>query len=787
MPYRLPPDSIARVLETIPDPSVLWSPDANWAVLASRDPLPEISELARPMLALAGMRIDPNSNSGFQIDFYSGLTLRDRSGKNFTSISLPNPEAKKPNRIGFVSWSHRSDAFVFSRNTRSSTELWYVRCDEPYRPVLLTDRLHTVLMGIDWMPDGLGILCGTVPSERSGPPKVSSVPTEPNIQFADGRKSPARTYQDLLKNADDEALFEYHATSRITIVKPGCPPEYLGDPDLFTHVSVSPDGGHLLTVRLKKPFSLALPWEFFPKSIEVRRSDGSFLFQIADVPLSDNIPIEGVRVGPRSVQWWPGHPARLLWTEALDGGDPNRKVPHREQLFYQDAPFALKARPLLRLSGRYSGSTFFRDANLWMTTEYDRDRRWTTSTVHRMSDSSGSNPHTQSHVFFDRSIKDRYGDPGRIMLEPDLAGFSIAKQIKDNVILAGIGAGPEGNRPFLDLKNLVSLETNRIWRCSKNHSENVVAVWSRDSEITLLTRRESPKEPPNYFLRNPHSDSIEALTHFVDLNPELRGITKQIVRYKRSDGVPLSATLYLPANHRPENRLPLVLWAYPMEFNDPDTAGQVSGNPNSFLRVAGSTHLALLLEGYAILDDASMPVIGDPETMNDTFIAQIVDAAHSAIDHVASMGIADPDRVAIGGHSYGAFMTANVLAHSNRFRAGIARSGAYNRTLTPFGFQSERRPLWEAKSVYTEISPLMHADKIKTPMLLIHGEMDSNPGTFAMQSLRMFQAIQGNGGVAKLVMLPFEGHGYRARQSVMHVQFETVRWLDKYLKNISVD
>jgi dipeptidyl aminopeptidase/acylaminoacyl peptidase len=540
----------------------------------------------------------------------------------------------------------------------------------------------------------------------------------------------------------------------------------------------------LLTVRLQKPFSLALPLDFFPRKIEVLRSDGSVLMELADVPLCDNIPIEGVRTGPRAVRWWPGYPARLLWTEALDGGDPNRKVDPREQLYYQDAPFNKSATPLLQLKGRYSGTTFFRDPKQWMTTQYDRDRRWTTSTMHRIiSDGESTNPpRLESQVFFDRSIRDRYGDPGRILLEPDAAGFSVAKQIKNQVLLAGIGASPEGNRPFLDLKSLGDLETKRLWRCSQDRSENVVTVLNSDSNLTLLTRSESSREPPNYFLRSLDFHSTEPLTDFVDQNPEIRGITKQIVRYQRPDGVPLSATLYLPANYQPGTRLPLVLWAYPMEFNDPNTAGQVSGNPNSFLRIAGSSHLALLLQGYAIMDEAAMPVIGDPETMNNTFIEQIVQAAHAAIDHAVALGVADPDRVAIGGHSYGAFMTANVLAHSHRFKAGIARSGAYNRTLTPFGFQSERRPLWEAKSVYVEISPLMHADQIKTPMLLIHGEMDNNPGTFPLQSQRMFQAIQGNGGLAKLVMLPYEGHGYRARQSVMHVQHEMAQWLDRYLK-----
>ena len=447
-----------------------------------------------------------------------------------------------------------------------------------------------------------------------------------------------------------------------------------------------------------------------------------------------------------------------------------------------------------------------------MTSEYDRDRRWTTSLLHREIqsrdwDASKVNPivapvatgndggdaesRVTSQVFFDRSVRDRYGDPGRILLEANQAGFSIAKQLGRSVLLAGVGAGPEGNRPFLDERNLDTLETIRRWRCPADCSENVVSVlaWEEDS-LKVLTRRESPSDPPNYYLHELRTESSNTvlqrpnprqLTHYIDSTPQLRRYSKRIVRYERADGVPLSGTLYLPDETLHAGPYPLLLWSYPLEFNDASTAGQVAINPNAFLRVTGSNHLALLTQGYAILDDATMPVIGDPETMNDTFIEQIVGAAHAAIDHLAVQKVIDPQRVAIGGHSYGAFMTANVLAHSDRFRAGIARSGAYNRTLTPFGFQSERRPLWQAKEIYSKLSPLMQADRIKTPLLLIHGELDSNPGTFPMQSQRMFQAIRGNGGIAKLVMLPLEGHSYRARQSVMHVQYETAEWLKRYM------
>jgi dipeptidyl aminopeptidase/acylaminoacyl peptidase len=308
---------------------------------------------------------------------------------------------------------------------------------------------------------------------------------------------------------------------------------------------------------------------------------------------------------------------------------------------------------------------------------------------------------------------------------------------------------------------------------------------STPAAVQIITRSETPTDPPNYFLRELATGSRSALTSFADPTPQIRGIKKEIVKYKRADGVDLSATLYLPEDHQPGQQLPLIVWAYPLEFNDPSTAGQISSSPWTFTRMSGITHLTLVTQGYAIMDAATMPVIGDPETMNDSFVQQIVSSAQAAIDKAVEMGVADRNRVGVGGHSYGAFMTANLMAHCDLFKAGVARSGAYNRTLTPFGFQAERRPLWEAKDVYLKLSPFLYANQINEPLLLIHGEEDNNPGTFPIQSQRLFQAIKGNGGTTRLVMLPFESHGYVARESVLHTQAEMLAWFDRFVKNAS--
>ena len=773
--YQSPPQEIIDIIDIKPEPSVSTSPDSQWMLYLDRDSMPDVADLARRRVALAGMRIDPVTNGPFQTDFNRGISIRSSKNEELTRIPIASPT-----RIDRVSWSHDSKSFVFTQLTDQGTELWWVDVTKPINPIRLTDRLSTVMQSLDWMPDGRRVLCSIVPEDRGPEPKAPIAPAGPNIQESYGNTSPTRTYQDLLQSSHDEDLFEYYGTSQLVILEPAKSPLSLGQPALYTSATSSPDGQHVLVTKIVRPFSYLLTSGSFPKQIDVIGLDGKTQYHVADVPLEENIPIEGVRVGRRSIQWRASHNATLIWTEALDEGDPRKKVPHREQLKTLSTPFAGEPTDLVKLEHRYAGIGFFKNPNLLMTTENDRDRRWIRSLLH-----DTSAPSVPPKILVDRSARDRYGDPGRILTKPDPTGFPVAQQSDSWVWLAGQGATPEGSLPFLDRKNLESLETERLWRCQIGVLESVVSVLpiSKGAKPDIITRRESPAEPSNYFLRSLASNTEFRLTQFKDPTPQLRSIRKQIVKYQRSDGVPLSATLYLPANYVEGTKLPLIVWAYPLEFSDASTAGQVSANPSEFTRIGGISHLSLLTQGYAIMDNATMPVIGDPETMNDTFIDQIVGAARAAIDHAVSLGVADGNRVGVGGHSYGAFMTANLLAHSQLFRAGVARSGAYNRTLTPFGFQSERRPIWEAKEIYANISPFMHADKIKTPLLFVHGENDDNPGTFPVQSQRMFQAVKGNGGTTRLVMLPYESHGYRAKQSVLHTQAEMVNWFNRYVRD----
>lgn len=776
--YRLPPQEVVDIIDAPPTPSVSFSPDRKWMLLIERDAMPGIEDVARRMLQLAGLRIDPQANSRFATQFDKGILIGRTGQDTRTRIQLP-----QDGKLAFVNWSHNSDALAYGVVTDHGTDLWAARVDQPAR--LIAKNINTILQGPTWMPDGKSLLVLLVPEGRGDEPQPPAKPIGPNVQESFGNTSPTRTYQDLLKNPHDERLFDHYATNQLARVDLDGNVTRLGPPAVIAGFDPAPDGQHIMVTTIHRPYSYLLTYRSFPRTVEVwqlteAKDTPIRRHTFAEIPLEENVPIEGVMTGPRNIHWMAGQPATLVWFEALDGGDPRKPAEFRDRMMMQADPVAGEPVEVTRLKNRAFGAQYFQTPGVFATTEYDRDRRWITTNVHDLSH-PGQTPRTID----DRSIRDRYGDPGRLVTTRDSAGFNVVQQMGDWVYRIGRGASPKGDLPFVDRQNLKTMESERLWRCEEGTLETPIDIVIDDQQDapSLITVAESPTTPPNYWLRNLSGGDRVALTDFKDPTPQIRGIKKQLVKYQRSDGVPLSATLYLPADYQEGQRLPLVVWAYPREFNDVSTAAQVSGSPNRFTQIRGISHLTLLTQGYAIMDNATMPVIGDPETMNDTFIEQIVDAAQAAIDKAVEMGVADPDRVGVGGHSYGAFMTANLLAHCDLFKAGIARSGAYNRTLTPFGFQSERRTLWEAKDVYFNISPFMHANKIKEPILLVHGENDNNSGTFPMQSRRMYQAIKGNGGNVRLVMLPYESHGYRARESVLHTQAEMIDWFDRFVKN----
>jgi dipeptidyl aminopeptidase/acylaminoacyl peptidase len=774
--WKSPPPPIVELLEAPPPPSVDLSPDARWMLLVERSALPSLAEVLRPWVGLAGVRIDVASSAAQRIGFSTGLTLRSLDDGSQQRIEVPSGA-----QIGSIAWSHTSRQLAFTVHTDTSVELWTAGVGAPRAKKVAGPLAAALGAGFDWMPDGERLLVWLLPPERGAAPRRDALPTGPSVQEVDGASTPVRTWQDLLRNASDEQAFVWHASAQLAFADPrDGSVKPLGQPGLYSDVAVAPNGAHLLVTRIERPFVYTLPWSSFPQTIEVWDPRGRVEATIAKVPLGDAIPMEGVRTGPRNVQWQASADATLVWAEAQDGGDPKRKVEFRDRWVALDAPFAGAPRELLRVEHRAQGLAWLADPSRVVVGDYDRDRKWRRTRLYDLA-----KPNAALATLDDRSVNDRYGDPGTPLSRVTERGTRVLRQDGSMIYRSGSGATPQGSRPFLDRHDLASGKTERLWRCGEQVYEAVLAITASaaDRKPSVLALHESPTEPPRWSVVDLESGSARVVHAIEDPQPLLRGVTKELVNYERADGVKLSGTLYLPPGHVPGIPLPLFVWAYPLEFNDASTAGQVGSTPWRFTQVRGPSQLLFALHGYAVLDDAAMPVVGAPETVNDTFLSQIALDARAAIDTLAQRGLVDPQRVGVGGHSYGAFMTANLLAHTDLFRAGIARSGAYNRTLTPFGFQGERRTIWEAPKAYLELSPFLSAQKIDEPLLLVHGEKDSNMGTFPIQSERLFQAIQGNKGHARLVLLPGEDHGYRARESVLHVTAEMFEWMDKHVRD----
>lgn len=778
--YQQPPAPIADILDTRPTPTPSLSPDRTTLALYDRANLPPIAELAEPMLRLGGYRINPRNNgpANSRVSWLTGLSFQPVAGGAARPVQLPTNA-----RFMSPSWSPDGRSVALLMDAPTGLELWVVDVASASARKVTDARVNAASgAAFDWTPDSAGFVVRLTPEGRGAAPDVTRPPAGPIVAESMGRAAPVRTYQDLLGDAGDEALFDHYFTSQLTYVPLNGRARALGQPAVYLSAVVSPGGDHVLTTTVKRPYSYVVPAGLFPAEINVIDLQGRAVHQVADLPLRDNVPtpFDAVAPGPRSVSWRADAPATLVWTEAQDGGDPRTPSQVRDRVFTLAAPFTAQPTTLIDLNERYGGVQWGDADTALVNSRWFNTRHETRYVV------DPSNPGT-GRVLIERNYQDRYNDPGFPVTEPNGTGFSVLRMTADGskVLMSGAGATREGEYPFLGTMDLQTGQSERLWTSASGDYESIVGILDDDAR-RLVTRRETRNDPPNLYVRNLDAQAPDALTQFQDPAPQLAGVSRQLITYTRADGVQLSGTLYLPAGYDKDRDgpLPLVMWAYPAEFTDAAVAGQVVDTANRFVRPGGSSHLFLLTQGYAVLDDPSMPIIGrDGAEPNDTYIEQLSASAEAAVNAVVELGVADRDRIAIGGHSYGAFMTANLLAHTDLFRTGVARSGAYNRTLTPFGFQAEQRNYWQATETYNAMSPFTFADKVNEPILLIHGEADDNQGTFPMQSERFYAALKGNGATVRYVVLPLEAHGYRARESVGHTLWETVRWLDQYVKN----
>jgi len=776
--YQKPPQEILELADVDLPPVVILNNKGDFAVLAYRNQYKSIEELSETELRLGGLRINPVTNISSRERYYTKLAILDiNSNKEINIKDLPANA-----RISNLSWSPDQSMMAFTITTLKGVELWILEINKGTARKISNDNLNANPgKPFEWFQDNKGLLVKILPlTKKSLINEQDAIPTGPTISINEGQKAQNRTHQDLLKNKNDEHNFEQLVLSELYRFELNGQSKRWKNTAMYQRINFSPDGNYILITTIERPYSYLVPYYRFPSTTVIYDKEGKLIKKILEVPLIEELPkgFMAERKGMRDLGWRSDKPSTLYWAEVLDGGDPEVSVEFRDEVFILDAPFTGEKRSILKTINRFSGIDWGTD-NIALAYDYWWNTRNTKTYLF-----NPSKPESKPEIIFDRNEQDRYTDPGQFVTKRNQYGRNILEIDNDNLFLLGDGISDEGVKPFADKYNSKTKLTERLWQADGKETYEQIFDFKDVKKGILLTRIESKNKYPNYYFRNILSGDLKPVTQFENPFLSIQNVKKELIKYNREDGLELSATLYLPLNYEQGKKYPMVMWAYPQEFKDKNTAGQVTTSPHEFTYPYYGSPIFWVTRGYVVLDDAAFPIVGEgKEEPNDSFIKQLVENAKAAIDAVDKMGYIDRNKVAVGGHSYGAFMTANLLTHSNLFAAGIARSGAYNRTLTPFGFQSEERNYWEAPTIYYEMSPFMHAEKMKTPMLMIHGAADNNDGTHTMQSERYFNALKGLGATVRLVLLPKESHGYSARESVLHVLWEQDQWLEKYVKN----
>ncbi|OUD36064.1 prolyl oligopeptidase family serine peptidase [Flavobacterium sp. FPG59] len=779
--YQKPSPSILTLADYERAPSVSMDTKKEYLLLSYRNTYKSLDDLNQDELRLGGLRINPTTNISSTVTYVNNLKIRKVKDQNEVQVAgLPqNP------RISNISWSPNDSKIAFTHTAATGVELWTIDVALATAKKITEATLNANIGSpFIWMKDNNTLLVKMLPKNRAALlDSKKDLPTGPIISNADGSKSQNRTYPDMLKNANDEINFENIITSEIYKITLDGTATLFKKAAMYAGESFSPDGNYLMLTTIQKPFSYIVPLSRFPSKSVVYDKDGNEVKTVNEVPLTEIIPkgFMAVRKGKRNMSWRADKPATLVYVEALDGGDPANKVDFRDEVLLWNAPFSTPANTLVKTPQRFSGIMWGNENVAVLMDEWYDTRNTKTYLINPAA------PELAPKVIFDRNSQDVYSDPGNFETRKNEFNRYVLAIENNKTFLIGAGFTKNGQFPFISEMDLKTLQTKRLYTSSYTDKKEDILEIENLKEGTVLVQIQSKNEYPNYYLRNiKQKNKLTPITTFQNPFESIKNVSKEVIKYTRKDGVQLSGTLYLPVGYDKvkKEKMPLLIWAYPAEYKDKNSAGQSTQNPNEFTFPNYGSFVYWVTKGYVVLDDAAFPIIGEGTTEpNDNFITQLVDNAEAAINAVDALGYINRKKVAVGGHSYGAFMTANLLTHSNLFACGIARSGAYNRTLTPFGFQSEQRNYWESPEVYTAMSPFMNAGKMKTPMLLVHGEADNNPGTFTLQTERYFQALKGLGAPARMVILPKESHGYAAKENILHLLWEQDQFLEKHLKN----
>lgn len=775
--YQRPPKVIEEMALAPVTPTVDFNSDYSQMMQLHGFSYTPLSELAQPELRLAGARINPDTYSVSRRPGYNKIVIVNL--KNHTEMTIQGlPEESI---IWSAEWYPSDDRILIANKEKDGIYLYSASLADGKAHRLSNRRMNATLSNSVYWLNNTDFIFKAVPASNQGAPVKSQVPTGPVVQENLGKSVPARTYQDLLKNGHDEALFEYYFTSQLVKMTANGEQE-IGKPNIYSQISLSPDKSFMLTNTIEKPYSYTVPYRSFPTITQVMDLDGKLVKELAKTPtVVTAMGYDTTSPYPRQFAWRADKAATIYWVEAQDGGNPRgKKLEYLDIVYQQDAPFTEEKQVVVKTEKRFGGIQWC-DDNFALVNESSR------ATRRRITSSFVPGSDAKPVVIFDISTDDRYNDPGRPVTTKNEFNRQVLYTNKSHneLLMINTGASPEGDMPYLSRYDIAKKKNTILWRCQAPYYEYVYEM-KDPAKLQFITSRESQTIPANFYLKDLKKKKETALTAFANPYPMMEGVTKEKIKYKRADGIDLTATVYLPAGYDKEKdgRLPVLMWAYPREYRNAKDAAQVRGSQYNFSIIKYGSPIFWVTRGYCVMENVEMPIVGsEDKEPNDTYIEQLVMDAEAAVKVITDMGVGDPERIGVGGHSYGAFMTGNLLTHTKLFKAGIARSGAYNRTLTPFGFQAETRTFWESPEVYNAMSPFMYANQLSGALLLVHGELDNNTGTFPIQSERFYQALKGHKATVRYVVLPLESHSYSAKENILHLLYEEDAWLEKYVKN----
>jgi dipeptidyl aminopeptidase/acylaminoacyl peptidase len=775
--YKLPHEDIYSLASAQLAPVLKLDGDGKQAFFLHRKMYKGIEDLSIEEMKLGGMRTNPLNNTSARDTTYHNITHLDvDNGKESPISGLPQ-ELK----IVMTAYNFYQDHFAFLNVLNNDLELWVIDCKSLEAKKVCNQINNNTGSPYIWLKDNRLLVNVVAKNRQNLINKKEQLPVGPVVMNNDGESFENRTYQDLLTDEIDEFNFEQLVLSDIYLVDLDGQKTLWKEGGMHDGMSLSPDGNFIMLSEIQKPFAYTVPYDRFAYKTSIYDIEGNHVHLVVDTPLIDKLPqgFMAVSTGRRGLRWRSDQPSTLVWIEAQDGGDPANSVEYRDFVYEQIVPFNGEPRLMFKTKDRFAGIYFGND-NLALIYE-----RWWANRNQRMILFNPQNLE-ESTLVDERNYQNLYDNPGQFTMIKNQYLHHVLHIEDDGVMyLSGDGVHPGGRRNFIDKYNYKTGEKVRLFECNEPDMQEDISFVLNAKEGNIITVIQSKSDYPNFYKRNIYTGDKVNIRKFDNPFKILGGIHKEQVTYTRADGLELKATMYLPVGHTIASAkdLPMIMYAYPTEYKDKSTASQRSDAAEDFIYPFWGSMLYWANRGYVILDDVSFPIIGEGDTQpNDTYVTQLVDSAKAAIDYMVGRGIVDRNKIGVAGHSYGGFMVAMLLTHTDFFAAGVARSGAYNRTLTPFGFQSEERNYWQAKDVYNAMNPFMDADKMKTPMLLIHGKEDNNPGTFTIQSERYFAALKSQGANVRLVLLPLESHSYAGEESIMHVLAEQDDWFEKYLK-----